>query len=165
MSAASLICAVVLGFSALVRIPIPGTPVPVTLQTFALLACAGLLTRYYAIQMVAWYLALGLMGAPFFAGGSGPSHLVGATGGYLWGFFLAAWVVGFFGRRGGWIYSLAVYLVAAMVLYVPGLVQLKIVAGADWAGTFAMGLYPFIMADLIKAVAAFGGVRISRWGR
>jgi len=162
MSTASLICAVILGFSALVRIPVPGTPVPVTLQTFALLAGAGLLGRYYSLQMVGWYLLLGLVGAPFFAGGGGYAHMIGAAGGYLWGFVLAAWVVGFFGRREGWISSFAVYFAAALVLYVPGLIQLKIVTGADWARTFAMGFYPFIVADIVKAIAASGGVRFSR---
>ena len=162
MSAASFACAVILGFSALVRIPIPGTPVPVTLQTFALLGCAGLLGRYYALQMVAWYVLLGLVGAPFFAGGSGYTHIIGATGGYIWGFFFAAAVVGFFGNtKRGLLSGIAIYLSAALVLYVPGLLQLKLVTGATWSATLAMGFYPFIIFDLVKAGAAFGGVRFS----
>jgi len=163
MSAASLVCAVILGFSALVRIPIPGTPVPVTLQTFALLACAGALTRYYALQMVAWYVLLGLVGAPFFAGGSGYAHIMGATGGYIWGFFLAAAVVGFFGDTKRSLFSgMAIYLVAALALYVPGLLQLKFVTGVNWPNTLAMGFFPFIITDIVKAVAAYGGVSFSK---
>lgn len=160
MSMASLACAVLVGFSALVRIPIPGTPVPATLQTFALLACAGLLRRFFALQMVAWYLALGLLGAPFFAGGSGWSHVIGPTGGYLAGFVIAASIAGFLGGRSKrLIGECAVFLAAAMAIYVPGLAWLHLTTGASWPSTIAMGLSPFIAADIVKAVGAAACVR------
>jgi biotin transport system substrate-specific component len=158
MSAASLALAVVVGFSALVRIPLPGTPVPVTLQTFALLASAGILGRYYALQMVGWYLVLGVVGAPFFAGGSGAAHLVGPTAGYLLGFVIASAVVGFM-RGEGVLRGMAVYLCAALAIYVPGLVWLHLSTATTWSQTIAMGFLPFIVADMLKAIAAWVGVR------
>lgn len=165
MSAASLACAVLMGFSALVRIPIPGTPVPVTLQTFALLGFAGLLGRFYSLQMVGWYLALGLLGAPFFAGGSGWNHLTGATGGYLLGFVMAAAIAGFVGEKTqGFWRRCAIYLLATTAIFVPGVVWLKMVTGADWNTAFGMGFLPFIAGDLVKAAAAAAGVTAAvRW--
>ncbi|MBT3181679.1 MAG: biotin transporter BioY [Deltaproteobacteria bacterium] len=163
MSTGSLICAVLLGFSALIKIPIPGSPVPATLQTFTLLLCAGMLGRWYSVQMVGWYLILGLVGAPFFAKGSGLQYVFGATGGYLWGFFLASFIVGFLHKKSsGLINSVAIYVAAALAIYIPGILQLKLVTGSTWQMTLAMGLYPFIMVDLIKAVIASQARRVSR---
>ncbi len=158
LSAAALACALLVGFSALVRIPIPGTPVPVTLQTFALLACAGVLGRWYALQMMWWYLALGLVGAPFFAGGDGWQHVTGATGGYLVGFVAAAAIVGFVHPR-RWYAGALTYLAAAIAIYVPGVAWLKVVTGVAWPQAVAMGVAPFIVADIVKALAAWIGVR------
>jgi len=154
-SAASLLCAVVVGFSALVAVPLPGTPVPATLQTFALLACAGLLGRAYALQMVAWYVAIGIAGAPFFTGGGGTDALFGATGGYIAGFFLASAIVGYLSSSCGSLASKAsLYAAAALTLYVPGLLWLKCSTGAEWSAVFSMGLAPFVVFDLVKASAA-----------
>lgn len=164
LSTASLLCAVAIGFLALVKIPIPGTPVPLTLQTFALLAGAGLLGRGYALQMVGWYLVIGILGAPFFAGGTGGwVHLLGASGGYLVGFFLAAMLVGYLAgkERPVWQNGL-VFLAATLAIYIPGLLQLKLVTGAAWPQTLAMGLAPFIVGDIVKAAAAWGGVTLTR---
>jgi biotin transport system substrate-specific component len=161
--AATIFFAVLLGASALVRIPLPGTPVPVTLQTFTLLVGAGFLGARYGLAMVGLCVALGMVGAPFFAGGSGAAYLIGPTGGYLIGFALAAWIVGRFDRADrGLATKLALYAAAAVALYVPGLLQLKVVSGASWSLTLAMGLAPFIVGDVVKAVAAGAGVRATR---
>jgi len=158
-SAASIACAVLLALSALVKFSVPGSPVPATLQTFALLALSGVLGRYYALQMVGWYVLLGILGAPFFAEGAGWQHLIGATGGYIWGFFLAAWVVSVLSQRTNNLRErVFVYMVAALALYIPGLLQLKAVTGDDWTGTLQMGLYPFVFVDMFKALLAASGV-------
>ncbi len=160
MSAASLCLAVLMGFSALVRIPVPGSPVPLTLQTAVLFIGAGILRGGYALQMVAWYLTLGIAGAPFFAHGAGPSYLFGATGGYLVGFIVAAAIVGFAApRTDRWQRALAIYLAAAAAIYVPGIVQLKLVTASTWSEAAHMGLFPFIAFDFLKAVGAFAVVR------
>jgi biotin transport system substrate-specific component len=164
LSGASLMAAVATGLLSLVEIPIPGTPVPLTLQTFALLAGAGLLTGGWALQMAAWYLLIGCAGAPFFAGGTGGlAHLAGPSGGYLIGFFIASGLVGFFsGGSVSRLRSAFVFIGAALCVYVPGLLQLKLVMGVSWPRAFAMGCAPFIAGDIAKALAAWGGVTISR---
>jgi biotin transport system substrate-specific component len=157
LSAASLLCAIVVGLSAMVRIPIPGSPVPITLQTFALLACAGILTRGYALQMIAWYILLGIAGAPFFSGGSGIQHLSSPTGGYIIGFAFAAAITGFASpavsaqRR-----RIPLFILATLSIYIPGLFSLHHVAHLNWRETFATGFVPFILFDVVKAVAASG---------
>ena len=158
-SGLSLACAVLVALSALVKFPIPGSPVPATLQTFALLFCAGMLGRWYALQMVGWYLALGAIGAPFFAGVS----LFGATGGYLVGFVAASAIVGFASSRcDGFVKRCAVYALALPAIYVPGLLWLKLAMSSSWQATLAMGMWPFIAADLLKAGAASLAVHIGR---
>src|SRR5690606_9926368 len=87
--------------AAQVVIPVPGSPVPVTLQTFAVLVTAAALgsARGALAQLV--YLAAGVVGMPVFADGKGGFDAVfGATGGYLLGFVLAAYVVGWLSQRG-----------------------------------------------------------------
>lgn len=155
MPAASLMGAVIVGFSSLVRIPIPGSPVPLTLQTFALLACAGVLARGYALQMVAWYILLGIAGAPFFSGGQGLNHLFGPTGGYILGFIPAAFITGYgLPLARTWPRRLALFVLATFAIYVPGLFVLHHAADLSWKNTLAAGFAPFILFDVIKAVGA-----------
>ena len=103
---AALLAALIGGFclltwaGALVRIPIPGTPVPMTLQTIPVLLSGAVLGPAGGGASQALYLLLGLSGAPAFSGGnSGLAHLAGPTGGYLVGFFLGASLVGWLVRR------------------------------------------------------------------
>ncbi|NLD28000.1 MAG: Biotin transporter BioY [bacterium ADurb.Bin270] len=164
MSAASLAFAVLLGFSALVRIPLPGTPVPFTLQTFVLLAGAGILGRFYALEMVGWYLVLGIAGAPFFAGESGLAHLMGPSGGYLLGFAIAAGIVGFApAKKATPVVRAAIYIAATLSIYIAGVTHLKLASGSGWQMAIAMGAYPFMAGDIIKAIAAsIGASKVSR---
>lgn len=161
MSGASFIFAILMGFSSLVRFPVPGSPVPITLQTFVLFVGAGLLQRHYSVQFVLWYLILGCLGLPFFTNGSGWQYLFGATGGYLIGFLLAAVIIGYLGMTvsRGWK-LLALYIASAFALYIPGLIQLKFVTGVNWVATLQMGLFPFIIFDVVKATAAWALVKL-----
>jgi len=105
---------------------------------------------------VFWYVLFGVLGAPFFAGGCGLSHLAGSTGGYIWGFFISAYIIGFSKKHG---YSgILIYLAAALALYIPGLLQLWFVTKANFASVLAMGFYPFVFFDGVKALIAFLGV-------
>ncbi len=77
------------------RIPLPFTPVPLTLQVFVVFLAALFLGGRRSLPVVCGYLALGAAGLPLYSGGgAGLTHLFGATGGYLLGFVFAAWVVG-----------------------------------------------------------------------
>lgn len=139
-----------------VAIPLPFTPVPITGQTLAvLLVGAALGARRGALSMAA-YLAEGLAGLPVFAGGTaGIGRLLGPTGGYLVGFVVAAYVVGWLAERGWDRRPLTAALAMAVgngVIYVFGLAWLARFVGL--AHVLPMGLFPFIPGDLLKVLLA-----------
>jgi len=133
-----------------------GFPVPISAQTFAVVLIGALLgPRRGAICMLA-YLAEGVAGVPVFAQGkAGLAVLAGPTGGYLVGFVPAAWVVGLLARSGWdrrfWT-TLAAMLIGNVVIYVFGLLLLAPIVGVDRA--VSVGLYPFVIGDVAKAVLA-----------
>jgi biotin transport system substrate-specific component len=143
-----------------------GWPVPITGQTFAVLLAGVLMGRWWGGVSMAIYVGLGVAGVPWFHGwGSGLSHLQGPTGGYLIGFVFAALFLGYFTdryvRSRSFLSMLGLMLFANFVLiYVPGLLQLHLwldlVEGSpvSFASLLAIGATPFIVGDIIKAVAA-----------
>jgi biotin transport system substrate-specific component len=135
--------------SARLALPIPGTPVPFTFQPLVVLLAGALLgARLGAASQLA-YLAAGAVGLPVFAAGGGAAYLLGPTGGYLMAYPLAAFVVG--ALAGGTAVRLAVGLVAGLVvIYAGGVAWLTVLGGFDAA--VAMGLRPFVLADLVKAM-------------
>jgi biotin transport system substrate-specific component len=154
--------ACVIGLAAQIRFPLPWTPVPITMQTFAVLLAGVLLGRWWGGISVASYAGLGAAGLPWFTGWSGGvGHLAGPTGGYIIGFFLAALFVGHFIdkyiRARSFLPMLGILLFANFVLiYVPGLLQLHLwlnLAGGGSASFYhvlTLGFFPFIAGDLIK---------------
>ncbi len=148
------------GIAALVaasQIEVPFYPVPMTLQTLAVIGVGLALGRTGALAAVAGFLAAGLAGLPLFAGGAGgPGVLIGPTGGYLVGFLIAAGFCGWARDRGwtrGLFGCLAVSLTGALLVYPTGLLQLGLVLGFDQP-LLAWGLYPFVLGDLVKAALA-----------
>lgn len=150
------------GIMAQVIIPLPWTPVPVTGQTFAVLMAGVILGRYWGGISQILYVVVGLVGVPWFTGmHGGYSALIGATGGYLIGFILAALFLGFFAdnyiKARKFIPMLGLMLFANFVLiYVPGLLQLGIwtqqvtgTAPGIWH-LLLIGFIPFIVGDLFK---------------
>ncbi len=150
------------GLMAQVVIPLPWTPVPITLQTFAALFAGIVLGRYWGGLSMLIYLAIGLVGVPWFAGMTGGLGIVlGASGGFLIGFILAALVVGHLSDRyanvRSFIPMLTLLAFANFVLiYVPGVIGLAawmyIVNGTlpgIWA-LLAMGILPFVIGDVVK---------------
>ncbi|MBI2068375.1 MAG: biotin transporter BioY [Deltaproteobacteria bacterium] len=147
--------ALTVGIGAQLKVFLPGNPVPMTFQTLFLLIGASYLHRFYSLQMAGWYLLLGVAGFPLFANGSsGLNYLFGPTGGYLLGFILAAGLLGFFKPASGWR-QLLLFLFAHSIIFIPGLLWLKVVTGASWPQTLQMGLYPFLIGDLLKSAIAF----------
>jgi biotin transport system substrate-specific component len=144
-----------------VAIPLPGTPVPITLQPLVVVL-AGLVLgpRAAAASMVA-YLAAGAMGLPVFApvGAPGIARLVGPTGGYLLAYPPAAVLAGVIGWRasGAPRVSFARRAAAAAagiaVLYVGGVAQLALLTGSV-ARAVELGVPPFVAFDALKAVVA-----------
>ena len=149
--------AVMTGVGAHIRVPLPFTPVPVTLQTFFVFLSGGLLGARLGGMSQVLYLGLGAAGLPLFAGGAGA--IFGPTGGYLVGFGVAALLIGRLtaGRDG----SSPVRTVGAMVLglaaiYGLGSLQLMALAPIGLREAVSMGILPFLAGDAAKLALAAG---------
>ncbi len=149
--------ALVVAALAQVVIPLPFTPVPITGQTFGVLLVGAALGSKRGAASLASYLAMGLVGLPFFAGGAhGLNILFGATGGYLIGFIVTAYLVGLLAERGlerSVRTSILPFLVGTVIIYVFGVAWLTVVLGS-FNKALAAGLLPFLIGDMIKLVAA-----------
>lgn len=149
--------AMILGFalaialSAQVAFPLPGTPVPVTGQTFMVLLGAAALGPRRATLGAALFLVIGIAGVPWFTTTSG------ATLGYIGGFVLAAWLVGTLARR-GWVNSFAgaagAMIVGNVVIYALGVSVLAIIAGLSFNQALLAGAVPFLIGDAVKIALA-----------
>ena len=149
--------AAAIALAAQVAVPIPGTPVPVTLQPM-LVVLAGLwLGPVAGAASMALYLAAGALGLPVFTpfGAPGVARLVGPTGGYLLAYPVAAYVTGWLARRGTPSYgrALAAALAGMAALYAGGLAQLVVLSGS-LARAAVLGLLPFVALDAVKAAVA-----------
>ena len=164
--------ALVLGLTALtamsayVAIPLPFTPVPLTLQTFAVLAGAAALGAERAVLAQVTYITLAVAGAPILAGGAGGrEEVIGATGGYLLGFVVASYVVGRISAAGAstkYSTTALAYVAGSFVIYSLGAPWLAYVAGFSMSEAIAAGVVPFLIGDAIKALAA-GAVLPLAW--
>ncbi|GII80242.1 biotin biosynthesis protein BioY [Sphaerisporangium rufum] len=142
------------GLAAQVAIPLPGTPVPMTLQTFAVLLAGAALGLPRAFLGMALYLAVGQLGVPWFAPSGG-----NATLGYVVGFVLAASVVGALASRGGdrtAVRTLATMLLGTVLIYAVGVPWLMMATGMDLPTAFAKGVVPFLIGDGVKVLVAAG---------
>jgi biotin transporter BioY len=130
-------------------------PVPITMQTFAVLLSGALLGAKRGALSQIFYLLGGLAGIPWFARGGGIAYLMSPTFGYIIGFVLAAFVVGFLCERGfdrKVESAILAMLIGNILIYFPGLLWLAKFVG--WQKVLAVGLYPFIIGDIIKLLLA-----------
>jgi len=138
-----------------VKIWLPNNPVPVTGQTFAVLMIGALFGARRGCLTVFAYITAGIVGLPVFALGGGFAVLRGFTGGYLVGFIAAAYIVGLLAQR-GWDRRVSTTILAMVVgnivIYAFGLLWLFCLPGID--NILRMGLYPFIIGDLLKIALA-----------
>jgi len=159
--------ACITGILAQVRFYFPGSPIPLTGQTFAVLLSAVVLGKWWGGISQSIYLGVGIAGVPWFAGmNSGLAYLAGPTGGYLIGFILAAFFLGYFVDR--YVKSRKYWTMFALMLFANfgivfglGLLQLYgwfsfTGASIDVWGLLLMGLIPFIIGDTIKIAIAAG---------
>ncbi|GAB4549318.1 MAG: biotin transporter BioY [Anaerolineales bacterium] len=140
-----------------IKIPLPFTPVPITAQTFGVLLVGAAFGSKRGAAALALYLAEGALGLPFFAGGAhGVSVLIGATGGYLIGFVLAAYATGKLAERGlerRVSTSVLPFLVGAALIYLCGILWLALTLGS-LNKAIELGLLPFLLGDAVKLIAA-----------
>ena len=141
-----------IAIAAQIAIPLPFTPVPLTLQPLAVIFVGVALGSVRGAAAAALYLLEGFSGLPVFAQGhGGPMWLLGATAGYLYSYPFAAWVAGFVSER-GWgssiVRSVTGMLLALGVIYLGGWSWLA--ALTDARSAFAAGVAPFVLADIVK---------------
>ena len=167
--------AMLIALSSLVRIPVPGSPVPITGQTFAVLLVGGALGYRRGTLATLGYLLIGFF-LPVYAGGaSGPDTILsvdngtivlGATGGYLVGFVFASALVGRLAelgwdrRLGG---AIAAMLLGNLVIYAFGVPWLMAATGFSLQEGIAKGLTPFLIGDAIKLLLAAAAFPVAWW--
>ncbi len=140
-----------------IRIVLPFTPVPITGQTLAVLLVGAALGKNRASISMILYLGMGMAGMPVFAGGAhGLAYITGATGGYLVGFVVAAYVAGWLAEKGldrDIRTALLPFLVGEMVIYAFGLTWLAIYVG-NMSEALVLGFHPFLVGDALKIALA-----------
>ncbi|MEA3492978.1 MAG: biotin transporter BioY [Candidatus Margulisiibacteriota bacterium] len=143
---------------AYIRIPLPFSPVPITLQTFFVLLAGAMLGRKLGALSQSGYLMVGIFGLPVFTGGLyGIARLMGPTGGYLIGFILAAFVIGqILGRdeEASFVKISGAMLLGSLILFTLGAIQLALVLHIAMPNAIALGVLPFIPGDIVKLFAA-----------
>ncbi|WP_423208217.1 biotin transporter BioY [Paracoccus yeei] len=149
------------------KIQVPFWPVPMTMHTLAVLSIAILAGPRLAAGAVATYLAAGAAGLPVFSGsparGIGLAYMVGPTGGYLLGYLLAAALTGWLAIGGGTMRRILAMLAGMGVIYANGAAWLcRFVPAAD---VWAVGIFPFLMGDLLKIGLAAGLATLWTRGR
>lgn len=161
----SLMMACFTGIMAQIIIPLPWTPVPITAQTFAVL-CSGLfLGKKYGCLSQILYVVLGVAFIPWFGGMTGGLEiLLGSTGGFLIGFVIASYFVGFitekYAKARNFTRMVIVIGIANFVfIYVPGLAGLALFLSSQGMSfgiydLLMMGLIPFIAGDIVKILGA-----------
>ncbi|KAA3648467.1 MAG: biotin transporter BioY [Chloroflexi bacterium] len=132
------------------------TPVPITGQTLGVLLLGAAFGARRAAASVLLYLAEGALGAPVFAGGTGGvAVLAGPTAGYLAGFVVAAFVVGYLAEHGfdrRWLPALFAFFVGDVIIFIVGVAWLTVLFGFQTA--LSGGLLPFIPGEVVKIALA-----------
>jgi len=172
ISAVLLVIAGTMVLAIAAKIRVPFFPVPMTLQTLAVLGIAATYGSRLAVITVLAYLAQGALGLPVFTNTppavAGPAYFMGPTGGFLLGFVVMAWIVGTAADRGfsrSFPKLLGTMIVADVIMLALGFAWLAWFAtlssgatGLGVAGAFSGGVAPFLLGDLLKAVLAAAAV-------
>ncbi|GAB2844257.1 biotin transporter BioY [Streptomyces deserti] len=151
--------AVLTGLAAQISVPVPGSPVPVTGQTFAALLVGTALGAGRGFLSLALYALAGMAGVQWFAGGA--SGVTAPSLGYVLGMILAATVVGALARRGAdrsMLRMAGAMLLGEAVIYAVGVPYLALATGMSATAAIAAGLTPFLIGDALKAALAMGAL-------
>lgn len=145
------------GIAAQIAVPVPGSPVPVTGQTFAALLVGTALGARRGFLSLAVYALVGMVGMPWFA--QGTSGAGSASFGYVIGMLLASTVVGALARRGGdrsVLRTAGTMVLGSAIIYAVGVPYLAAATGMTFTQAVAAGLTPFLIGDAVKAALAMG---------
>ena len=147
-----------LSVMAQIAFPIPGSPVPVTGQTLGVLLLGTAYGAGLGFSTMAFYLLIGILGAPVFASGShGLERVIGATGGYLVGMLFASLVLGALAGR-KWDQKIRTVIptmiIGSTIVFTFGLIWLQQFSGQSWSWTLEKGLLPFLPGEILKIAIA-----------
>ncbi len=149
--------AVLMAIAAKVRIVLPNTPVPITMQTLVVFLSGMILGPVEGALGVAGYVGAIATGLPLDAAGLGPAVFLGPTAGYLIAFIPAAFVAGLAWRTNGWlnlILSVICGLAAAALILVMGTYGVSLSQHVPWANALLLGLFPFMLTEPGKVLLA-----------
>ncbi|AXE77898.1 biotin transporter BioY [Streptomyces atratus] len=150
------------GIAAQIAVPVPGSPVPVTGQTFAALLVGTALGARRGFLSLAVYALVGMAGVPWFS--EGTSGMGFPSFGYVLGMLLAATVVGGLARRGGdrsVLRTAGTMVLGSAIIYAVGVPYLALSTGMSASAAIAAGLVPFLLGDALKAALAMGALPAS----
>ncbi len=147
---------VLIALGAFIRIPLPFSPVPLTLQTFFVILSGAFLGRALGLAAISGYILLGISGVPLFTlAGSGLLYFAGPTAGYLFGFLAAGLITGTFSSRIKSTMGLTfLFFVSGIVILLCGTLWLKVFLKLDTTTAFLLGFLPFLPGDTLKAAVA-----------
>ncbi len=141
-----------------VSVPVPGSPVPITGQTLAVVLTAAALGPVRGVAVQVFYILSALVGLPFYSEASGGVDVVvGATGGYVIGFIPAAFLIGLAARRGAdrnLLKSVPLFIAGQAVIFAVGVPWLAVSTGMSASQALDAGFYPFILGGIVKAAVA-----------
>jgi len=163
---AIVVCAsAVIAVCARLSVPLPFTPVPLSLVNFGVLLVGLSLGSRRGLAAAALYLGWGAMGLPVFASGAaGIAQMFGPTGGYLWSYPVVAFLVGWIAEHGraSFVRNMTAAVTGEIVLFAAGIGWLAIMTHS-WRQAAFFGLYPFLFAEVSKVmVAAAASLRLRR---
>lgn len=136
---------------------IPIGPVPIVLQNMFVLLSGLLLGSRWGLASVGVYILAGAFGLPVFAGGlGGISRIAGPTGGYLLGYLPAVYAIGLITEKTkkNIVFDVIAMICGCIIIYVCGVTWLKVLTGMTWSKTLMVGMYPFVIGDVLKIAAA-----------
>ncbi|MEU8518118.1 biotin transporter BioY [Streptomyces sp. NBC_01216] len=145
------------GIAAQIAVPVPGSPVPVSGQTFAALLVGSALGARRGLLSLALYAVAGVAGMPWFAQGASGWSM--PSFGYILGMLLAAGLAGALARRGAdrsVPRTAATMVLGSLVIYAVGVPYLALATGMSLSQAVAAGLTPFLIGDALKAALAMG---------
>lgn len=152
---------------AFISIPLPFTPVPITLQTLFVLLSGAVLGGVFGALSQLVYILLGVIGLPIFAGAAtGPFVLIGPTGGYLIGFVFCAFIVGILFKFAAnanmrFLRYCIIFAIGSVIIYAFGVAGLMLFMHISFKKAVAIGVAPFILGDILKILAAaYLGARV-----
>jgi len=152
--------------AAMIKIYIPGNPVPFTMQTFVLfMAVYYLSAKENGISQLI-YVAAGMFGAPVFAAGlTGALILMGPTAGYLAGFIISGILMSYIMRKTGkltYIKAALIFVIGGFIILALGTIHLYLIYKMPFDKAIVLGFLPFVASDFVKILAAAGFYKLKR---